>query len=140
VAGALAASSALRADTDLAPPPSPAPEAIRPSRWGFDANVGWGSLDGDLATSLRTPIAGELDLFRANGPWRFGLGVSFGSLRMVPPYFKEREWGFQRTYLFATRMLATEAATFHTCSSAEDWPGSTPGATSSTSSRFLPTT
>src|SRR5262249_50812561 len=44
-------------------------------------------------------------LFRVEGPWRFGLGVSFGSFTMKSPFENELEWGFQRTYLSATRMF-----------------------------------
>ena len=50
----------------------------------------------------------ELNLFRVEGPWRFGVGVSFGSFRMETPYDAELEWGFQRTYLSVTRMLRSQ--------------------------------
>src|SRR6185295_14146526 len=50
----------------------------RPARWGLNANLGAGGARGEFATFLQRPISGELNLFRTQGPWRFGLGVSFG--------------------------------------------------------------
>jgi hypothetical protein len=55
-------------------------------------------------------VSAELNLFRTRGPWRFGLGFSFTSFTMPPPYEEEPEWGFQRTYLHATRMFRTQGA------------------------------
>jgi uncharacterized protein DUF3943 len=86
----------------------PAPAEKRPARWGLSANVGAGSIGGDFGEVLKKPISGELNLFRAQGPWRFGFGVSFGSYGMKAPYEAEPEWGFLRTYLSATRMLKTQ--------------------------------
>jgi uncharacterized protein DUF3943 len=110
VLGALAAGPALLAETS--PPaeasPSPAPVATTPARWGLNSGLGWGSLGGDLGASLRAPISGELGLFRVEGPWRFGIGLNFGSFKMPAPYDNELEWGFQRTYLSVTRMLRHE--------------------------------
>jgi hypothetical protein len=77
-------------------------------RWGFSANFGTGSLSGDFKPPLKTPVAVELNLFRTYGPWRFGLGLGFSSFVMDPPYDQEPEWGFQQTYLSATRMLKTQ--------------------------------
>jgi hypothetical protein len=111
VVGALGASAVLRADTGPRPDPSPSPAPFfpRPARWGFNANLGWGGLEGDLGSTLETPIAGELGFFRVEGSWRLGLGVSFGSFTMPPPYDNELEWGFQRTYVYATRLLKAES-------------------------------
>jgi hypothetical protein len=36
--------------------------------------------------------------------------ISFTSFKMKEPYEDEKEWGFQQTYLFATRMLKTEGS------------------------------
>jgi hypothetical protein len=106
LAFALACVTAAADDSPFAEPP--AAPAARPARWGFSGNLGFGTVGGDFDNILKEPISGEMNLFRTQGPWRFGLGVSFGSFRMETPYEAELEWGFQRTYLSATRMLRTE--------------------------------
>jgi hypothetical protein len=78
--------------------------------WGFTWGLGTGGTGGDFGNLFREPISAELDVFRQSGPWRFGLGVSYGSFGMKAPYEDEQEWGFLQTYLFATRMLRSEGA------------------------------
>jgi len=108
LACALAGTSAGADDDAFAQAPPPAPAASpRPARWGLSGNLGGGGVSGDFDSILKEPITGEMNLFRTQGPWRFGLGLSFGSFRMETPYEAELEWGFQRTYLSATRMLRT---------------------------------
>ena len=80
----------------------------RPARWGVSVNVGAHTAKGDLSSLLDTPISGDMNLFRTQGPWRLGLGVSFGSFGMRGAYDNGLEWGFQQTYLSATRMLRTQ--------------------------------
>src|SRR4051812_2570254 len=82
----------------------------RPPRWGVIANLGSGAAKGDFSSLLERPISGELNVFRTEGAWRFGLGVSLGSFTMRPPYTNSLEWGFQQDYLSATRMLYTKGA------------------------------
>jgi len=82
-----------------------APE--RQAHWGVSTSLGTGSIGGDFGDVLKKPVSGELNLFRTAGPWRFGVGVSFGSFKMKAPYEDELEWGFQQTYLSATRMFNT---------------------------------
>ena len=79
----------------------------RPS-WGLAAGLGWGSAGGDFGNLLEGPIAGDFNLFRNHGKWRFGVGISFTSFTMKAPYQDEKEWGLQQDYLFATRMLRQE--------------------------------
>ena len=92
--------------------PAPGAESptgmVRPARWGVSVNVAAHSAKGDLSSLLDTPISGDMNLFRTQGPWRLGLGVSFGSFGMRGAYDNGLEWGFQQTYLSATRMLRTE--------------------------------
>jgi len=76
-------------------------------RWGSSANIGARTTKGDFSSLLQTPITGELNLFRIQGPWRFGLGASFGSFSMKEPYVNGLEWGFLQTYVSATRVLRT---------------------------------
>ena len=82
----------------------------RPARWGVSTNVGAYTARGDLTSLLETPVSGELNIFRTQGPWRFGFGSSLGSFSMRAPYVNGLEWGFHQTYLSATRMLRTEGS------------------------------
>ena len=84
--------------------------AERQAHWGLAVGLGTGSLSGDFSPPLRKPVIGDLQLFRTAGKWRFGLGVSFSSFVMEAPYDNELEWGFQQTYLSATRMFRTEGS------------------------------
>ncbi|HET7292300.1 MAG TPA: hypothetical protein VFM88_07740, partial [Vicinamibacteria bacterium] len=86
---------------------SNAPEGTpeREPSWGLATAIGVGSSGGDFGEVLRTPITGDFNLFRNEGAWRFGFGVSFSSFKMEEPYKTEQEWGFQQTYLFATRVF-----------------------------------
>src|SRR5262245_60220887 len=63
-----------------------------PPRWGLNANLGAGTVKGEFSSLLKTPVSGEMNFFRTYGPWRFGLGVSFGSFTMRPPYVDSLEW------------------------------------------------
>src|SRR5262249_3218791 len=82
-----------------------ASSGARPARWALNANLGAGIVKDELSSLLTTPISGELNLLRIQGRWRFGAGISFGSFSMRPPYVHGLEFGFQQTYLSATRML-----------------------------------
>ena len=95
---------AAQAEASLAPA---APQ--RPS-WGFSTALGFGGSGGDLGDLLEKPISGDFNIFKNKARWRYGLGLSFSSFKMKEPYQDEQEWGFQETYLFATRMLASEDA------------------------------
>src|SRR5215470_14940170 len=101
--------ASVRAETDPFAPPPPASTRRAPT-WGLNWNLGAGSAGGDLSSLLKKPVSGELSLFRQRGPWRYGLGLNFGSFSMKAPYDKELEWGFLQSYLFATRMLRTEGS------------------------------
>src|SRR5262245_60708678 len=100
------------ADSAIASPTTPAAPAstggaLRP-RWGLNTSLGFGGTGGDFGTLLQDPIAGDFNFFGNHGKWRFGLGLSFSSFKMKEPYQDEPEWGFQQTYLFATRMFRKE--------------------------------
>jgi hypothetical protein len=79
-------------------------------RYGFSGTLGWGGLAGNFGKLLRYPISGDFNFFHAKGRWRYGLGLNFTSMTMEEPWDEELEWGYQRTYLFATRMFRTEHA------------------------------
>ena len=80
----------------------------REPRWGLTTALDFGSAGGDFGGTLEKPITGDFNIFKNRGAWRYGVGVSFTSFTMKAPYQDEDEWGFQRTYLFATRMLRRE--------------------------------
>ena len=82
----------------------PATTEREPS-WGLNVSLGFGGAGGDFGDLLEKPVAGDFNIFRNHGKWRFGVGLSFTSFTMKDPYEDEDEWGFQQTYLFATRML-----------------------------------
>lgn len=81
-----------------------APADDRPE-WSFAFDLGVGGVSGDFATALELPLTGEYVLRRGSGPWRLGLGVSFGSFAMKAPYDAELEWGYQRSFLSAARLF-----------------------------------
>jgi hypothetical protein len=105
-AASLLPAEAAAAGTEAAP----ASSADREPRWGLTTALGFGSAGGDFGDLLQKPVAGDYNIFRNRGAWRFGLGLSFTSFEMVEPYQDEKEWGFQQSYLFATRMLRKEGA------------------------------
>src|SRR5262249_50666361 len=74
-------------------------------RWGIATTLGTGSAGGEFSKLLTAPVSGEIEILRYRGPWRFGLGVSFSSFDMKPPFDAEPEWGFQQTFLSAARMF-----------------------------------
>jgi hypothetical protein len=86
---------------------SPEPPAEKPEQatWGFNVAYGTGGMAGNFGKLLRFPMAGEFGFFRARGNWRYGLGVNFSSYKMEQPWDQELEWGYQRTYLQATRVF-----------------------------------
>ena len=91
--------------------PKPAEDTDeREPRWGLTTALGLGSAGGDFGETLRTPILGDFNIFKNRGAWRYGVGVSFSSFKMEEPYDDEAEWGFQQTYLFATRMLRQQGS------------------------------
>jgi len=81
------------------------PELQREPRWGLSTSLGFGGAGGDFGELLEKPVAGDYNIFRRYGKWRFGFGLSFTSLTMKAPYDQEPEWGFQETYLSATRLF-----------------------------------
>src|SRR5262245_50416999 len=79
------------------------------ARWGFFFNLGWGTNGGGFHPALEKPVSGEFGIVRTRDPWRFGLGMSFSSLTMPPPYQDEKEWGFQEVLLTGARLFRRES-------------------------------
>ena len=90
--------------------PSTAIATERIPEWGLTTSLGFGTAGGDFGDLLESPVAGDFSIFRNRGAWRFGVGLSFTSFTMKEPFQNEDEWGFQQTYLFATRMLRKQGA------------------------------
>ena len=57
----------------------------RSPRWGLSAALGFGGAGGDFGDLLQKPVAGDFNLFRNTGKWRFGVGLSFTSFTMPEP-------------------------------------------------------
>ena len=75
------------------------------ARWGFYFNLGAGANGGGFHPTLERPVSGEFGIVRSRDPWRFGLGMSFSSFKMPPPYHDELEWGFQEVFLTGARVF-----------------------------------
>jgi len=75
--------------------------ALRP--WVIGTSFGVGGASGGYGDFLETPINYDLNLGYQHGPWRFGGGLTFGSMAMKAPYQDEKEWAHHDIYLFATR-------------------------------------
>jgi hypothetical protein len=102
---AIALAAGVASAQDVA---APTGTAERQPSWGLATAIDFGSAGGDFGKTLKNPITGDFNIFRQRGAWRYGVGVSFTSFKMDSPFEDEAEWGFQRTYLFATRMLRRE--------------------------------
>jgi hypothetical protein len=101
------ATLALEPSAFAQPPTAKATAPLHP-RWGLNTSLGFGGTGGDFSQLLEKPVAGDFNIFRNLGKWRFGVGLSFSSFTMKAPFEDEDEWGFQQTYLHATRMLKTD--------------------------------
>ena len=116
-AGALAAlllfPAALVAQDDVGPRDSgDAVEFTDPGKWVLGSTFGTGTASGQYGDFLEKPINFDLNLGYepGGGPWRFGIGLQFGSMAMKPPYDDEEEWARFDTYLFATRTFNKDGA------------------------------
>lgn len=97
----LTAGAVVGAEPQTADPSQPEREPT----WGLGTALGYGGAGGDFSELLEKPVTGDFNIFRRQGKWRFGLGVSFTSFTMKEPFEEEKEWGFQQTYLFTSRMF-----------------------------------
>jgi hypothetical protein len=92
------------------PAVSRAQEVSEETRWGFFFNLGAGDTRGDFDPAFMKAATGEFGIVHAQSTWRYGLGLSFGSFGMEPPYDHEPEWGFQRIFVFGTRMFREQSS------------------------------
>jgi hypothetical protein len=76
--------------------------------WGVSWMIRAGGAGGGYGEFLEKATAWDLDIYRQRGVWRYGLGLTFGSLGMKAPYDHEPEWAHFETFGFATRMFRNE--------------------------------
>ena len=79
-----------------------------PGEWVLHSSLGAGSAGGGYGDFLSKPVTFDLNLGKGRGPWRFGGGFQFGSLKMKPPYEDQDDWSRLETYAFARRILNHE--------------------------------
>ena len=73
--------------------------------WGVSWLIRGGGAGSGYGEFLENALAWDLDIYRQRGDWRFGAGLTFGSLDMKPPYEHEPEWAHFETYGLATRVF-----------------------------------
>src|SRR5688572_5619171 len=61
---------------------APSTTTERQPSWGLTGAFGFGGAGGDFGGLLEKPVAGDINLFRNRGKWRFGVGLSFTSFTM----------------------------------------------------------
>ncbi|HEU4366132.1 MAG TPA: DUF3943 domain-containing protein [Candidatus Krumholzibacteria bacterium] len=76
--------------------------------WGISWLIRGGDAGGDYGEFLQKAVAWDLDLYKQKGNWRFGAGLTFGSLGMKSPYEHEPEWAHFETYGLATRVFRND--------------------------------
>jgi hypothetical protein len=94
-------------DSGSTPTPDEPVELTDPGNWVLGSSLGAGSAGGQYGDFLEDPVNFDLNLgYEPNhGPWRFGIGIQFGSMNMKPPYEDQKEWARFDTYLYATRIF-----------------------------------
>ncbi len=66
----------------------PADAAAQEDGLGFEANIGYSWLNGDLGRAIKGGPMGELDFFMHTGSFRFGLGGNYTSMNPEDPSAK----------------------------------------------------
>ena len=78
--------------------------------WGVRFGVRAGGAGGGYGEFLRKGTAWDMGLFKQRGLWRYGVGLTFGSLGMRPPYDHEPEWAHFEPYGYAERVFRNETS------------------------------
>lgn len=88
-----------------------APNEVRAQEdgFGFEANVGYMWLNGDLGQLIKGGVAGELDLFMHASNFRFGIGGNYAS--MSPEDASANNVGKVNVYGLVQYMIETESRT-----------------------------
>jgi hypothetical protein len=74
-------------------------------KWGVGWRVGAGGAGVDYGDYLMKNGSWDMDIFKQKGQWRYGVGLTFGTLRMQPPFDHELEWAHFETYGYASRVF-----------------------------------
>jgi hypothetical protein len=83
-------------------------ERTPPGKWVITSTLGTGAASGGYGDFLEKPVNFDLNISHGTGPWRFGVGIEFGSMAMKPPYEDQEEWARFDTYLFAQHLFNHE--------------------------------
>ncbi len=80
--------------------------------WGVSWIIRAGDAGGGYGDFLKKGAAWDLDIYKQRGPWRYGLGIMFGSLSYRAPYDGEGQptWAHFETFGFASRVFRNEEA------------------------------
>ncbi len=76
--------------------------------WGVRFGIRAGGAGSGYGEFLEKGTAWDMGLFKQRGLWRYGVGLTFGSLAMRPPYENEPEWAHFETYGYAERVFRNE--------------------------------
>jgi hypothetical protein len=76
--------------------------------WGVRFGIRAGGAGSGYGEFLEKGTAWDMGLFKQRGLWRYGVGLTFGSLAMKPPYDNEPEWAHFETYGSAERVFRNE--------------------------------
>jgi hypothetical protein len=76
--------------------------------WGVRFGIRAGGAGAGYGEFLEKATAWDMGLFKQRGLWRYGVGFTFGSLAMKPPYENEPEWAHFETYGYAERVFRNE--------------------------------
>jgi hypothetical protein len=73
--------------------------------WGIGAHIRAGGAGLSYGDFLEKGTAWDFELFRQRSDWRYGVGLTFGSLAMKSPYEHEPEWAHFETFAYASRVF-----------------------------------
>ncbi|HEX5133241.1 MAG TPA: DUF3943 domain-containing protein [Candidatus Krumholzibacteria bacterium] len=78
--------------------------------WGLGWKLRAGGAGSGYGDFQMKGAAWDLDIFKQKGEWRYGVGLTFGTLRMQPPLDHEPEWAHFETYGYASRVFRNDAS------------------------------
>jgi hypothetical protein len=73
--------------------------------WGIGAHIRAGGAGLSYGEFLEKGTAWDFEFFKQKNEWRYGVGLTFGSLAMKSPYEHEPEWAHFETFISATRVF-----------------------------------
>ena len=76
--------------------------------WGISAAIRAGDVGGEYGDFLQKGTAWDMSIFRQKSDWRYGVGLTFGSLGYRSPYEHEQAWAHFETFGYATRVFRND--------------------------------